>query len=152
MAGEDTTAITKSSREEMQQVYEQVCNKLENNAKIETTQWLTNGEWTYNKSATPILISKITDVRTLINILGFLIEKTAGYTKAIELLKLKNAPAFEWTGYTFEQWSHDISLRVQMITFETEKNALTKAKADLEKYFTPDDRLAKTLDSIKAIL
>jgi len=153
--GKDTGEVTSVAlRTEMQITYDAVCAKLNANKKIEESRWKTNGEFQYSRSSTAINIQKNSDLKTLVNIFGFLLEKSASYLAAIKGLSLdeKAFPAFEWSGYGFQDWKHDIEIRVQLITFENEKKDLLEAKRELEGFFSKDDKLSKSLERIGKLI
>lgn len=138
-------------RTEMQKKLSEIDEKLKEVKAIESSTFKTNGEFRFNPqyvANNPIYIFKIRDLSLLLSILAYMIEKNEHYIKAANVLGLKSFPAFQWMGYTYEAWEHDIKLRVAVVTQHDRTEKLKAARAKLETFLTEEDRLAIVLKEI----
>lgn len=103
----------------------------------------THGLFKYTPSATAsIEIQKVTDLATLINILGFLLEKESNYDLGAEMLNLKEYPLFKWCSYTTAEWKHDIEVRVAIINHQANMDELQAVEKELVTMLSQTDKLA----------
>lgn len=143
------------SRNKMNQALSAIDEKLKSIKEIAESPFKTNGEFRFNPSysgASSINIHKTKDVKSLISIYGFLNHQNNSYNNAQKDLDIKDAPAFEWMGFTFESWKHDLKTRSSFLTQYNEIERLKLAKTKLEAFMTEEDRLNNVLKELQKII
>lgn len=133
-------------RTKLNSALEAIDARLANHKKVVESTNKTNLEFKWNiHSPNSIRIDKTDDVRLLIGMLGYIKHQEERYELAAKDLKLENYPAFDWCGYTYEDWKHDINIRVTILNSEKELKELSNAKKELEGFLTKEDQLEITL-------
>ena len=142
-------------RTQMQEGLALISEKLKQLKSISETPYKTSGEFRFNPAYTgnpPIRIFNVIDLGVLIGVLGAIKGHYDKYEDAAEILGLKEYPVFEWCGFTYEAWAHDLKLRASIISEKETREKLLRAKSKLEQFLTEEDRLAITLQELKGIL
>jgi hypothetical protein len=142
-------------RTKMQETLEVLNIKLAKVKNITESPYKTNGEFRFNPAYTgnaAINIHKLTDLSLLIGILAAIQNHWKNYNNAAETLELATYPAFEWCGFSYEAWKHDIEIRKEIITQHETIKKLKTAKEKLQQFLTEEDRLAITLKEIEELI
>lgn len=141
-------------RTEMQQMSAAIDNKLKALKEVTDSQYKTNGEYRFAPgfSGNIIDIHKSTDVRLLLGIVGALTNHKTNYENAAKMMGLDTYPEFLWLKYNYGAWTHDIKVRLAVITHYDTKKKLEEAKKELEQFMTQEDRLALVLEKMKGLI
>jgi len=99
-----------------------------------------------------IKINNCNEIALLLSILGFLITRKTEYDLAAETLEIKTYPAFAWSGFSLEDWQHDIDIRISVIMHSEEVKKLQEAERFLSQYVSTEDKVAEMLSNINAML
>lgn len=83
----------------------------------------------------------------LVKALGFLISKKEEYNKAAGVLKVSGP--FVWDGYSFEDWQHDIKLRINKLQIDSKKKKLAALESRLDKVISPELKQKMELEAIE---
>lgn len=128
----------------VQELIKKVQAKKDEISKAERPNYETNLSFRYNKdSSANTNINVCSDIDELVGIAAFLIDRESSFEKANELLGTKSK--FSWLGYSREQWTHDLRLRINKIQILEKKKEL----ADMEKML--DGMISKDLRDQMAI-
>lgn len=123
-------------------------------AKAEKPTYKTNCSFSYiegNKgSATNLHVES--DVRKLICISAFLIERAVNYTRAAGILGVEKPPEFTWDGYTVEDWIGDLKMKIAKVQIVAEKKKLEALEERLNKIISPEKRAQLELEAIASEL
>jgi hypothetical protein len=117
-------------------------------AKAEKPNWETNCVFRYNKdSSVNTNLQVCNNVEDLVNILGFLIEKKNSFDAAQKILgtKLK----FQWSGFSFENWSSDLKSTVAKIEIKFKKKELEILEVRLNGLVSKEMREQLELEEIR---
>ena len=90
----------------------------------------------------------VADLKSLINIAAFIIERSAIYSTATKVLGVDNPPDFTWDCYTAEDWIDDLKMKITKIQIVTEKNKLEALEERLNKIISPEKRAEIELEDI----
>lgn len=120
-------------------------------AKIEKPNWTTNLSFTYieGKMNDAVNIHVESNVKNLIGMAAFLMDKEASYEKAAIVLGVVEAPKFTWNGFSVEDWNKDIKMRIQKIQIATKKKKLESLESRLNAIITPEKRRELELQAIE---
>lgn len=99
-----------------------------------------------------IKIMECKEVALLLSILGFLITRKTEYDAAAEALEIKTYPAFAWSGFSLEDWQHDIDIRISVIMHTEEVKKLQEAERFLSQYVSTEDKVAEMIKNINDML
>lgn len=131
--------------------------KLVNQQKAEISKalkpnWITNCNFSYNENSANIInIHVESNIRNLVGIVAFLIEKERSYKEAAEKLGVE-APAFQWNGFSPADWSEDIKMRINKIQITSKQKKLEALEARLNSIISPELRAQMELDAIESEL
>lgn len=120
-------------------------------AKVEKPVWRTNCSITYSGlTNVTVNLQVLTDVETLIAILGFLFEKEKAYNQASTVLGVDST--FRWMGFTLQEWQSDIKLRIAKIQVSSKKKELEAIEERLGKLISPELRRQMELTELSKLL
>jgi len=105
--------------------------------------------WRDGQTADRVNLHAESDVSNLVRIVGFLRAMADGYKMAIADIGVEAPGAFTWGGFTYEQWLHDIKLRVSKIQISAKKKKLETIETALESLISPELRRKMELDRIR---
>lgn len=92
------------------------------------------------------------DVRKLLDIYAFLLQKAHFYKLAAEAVGSSEVPPFTWDGFKVEAWLSDIQARIDKVQITTKKRELAELEAELNELVSPEQRRAMKLAAIQARL
>lgn len=149
-----TTEVSKVNQDLLQTI-NLVDNKLADLKTIETTSFKSHGQFRFNPAYTgnaAIDIHRCTSLEDLLAIYAYLADKEIAYNNAAEACEVDEYPQFKWINVPIQDWLHDIKLRVKIITHEVRKQNLVKAKSELSKFLSSEDKLAQVLESVTKLI
>ncbi len=123
-------------------------------SKIETltsSPWTTSGNFRWNPGYLgndPINIHKSKSIGALLSIDAYIRVKHEEYVKSAEMRNLKSYPVFTWLEYTYNQWKHDLDIRIAVISQKDRVDQLTADKKELEQFLDKEDRMSILLDKM----
>lgn len=138
---------------EMQKSLDSINEKLQAIQTIQTSPFKTNGSFMpteFHPSGSSVDVRTATNIKYLIWALGQIkIQSDAHEYVYQKELGLQTYPVFTtYGGYSYEDWKHDIKLRLSILMQADTVKKLNEAKAKLEQFLTQDDRLALALKEI----
>jgi len=150
------TQLSQEVREQLRVKFEQVSKRLDQIEIVAQSPFRTNGKFKFAYSDESqglsndqfIDLTKTTDLKILIRVLGFLVGKKNEYELGAKHLKITTFPVFSWQNYSFDDWFNDINIRISFLTSKNEKEKLEKIQTELSGYFSAEDRLKTLLDQI----
>jgi hypothetical protein len=117
-------------------------------AQAEKPNWITNCSFSYTEnSANTIVIHVEANIKNLVGIVAFLIGKLRDYNEAAAMLGIE-VPAFTWGGFSVEDWSKDIKMRIDKIQIADKKKKLETTEARLNAIISPQLRAEMELEAI----
>lgn len=112
--------------------------------------WKTNAVFKYD-SNNYFNLNTISDTKTLVEALSFLIMRQTNNVKAAELLGVE-VSEFEWAGYTISDWTEDFKTRTSVIKWEAEKNKLNALESKLASLVSEEAKTEMALEDIAKML
>lgn len=121
--------------------------------KLQKPSWQTNCSFSYSgKQGEAINLHTVSDVRTLISIVAFLVTQEKGYVEAAKTLGVDNAPTFAWQGYSVAEWTTDVRTRIEKLQIASKEAKLKQLEERLDKIVTPELRAQLELEAIESEL
>lgn len=142
-------------RTNMHNMLKAIDEKLKAQTHVIESKYKTNGQFKFAPLApnsSVIEIRNLKDIKLLIGIIAAIGSHSENYQNAVKALKLKTAPAFEWCCYSYEDWLHDINLRVEVLNHGQTVEQLKNAKQELLQFLSTEDKLKLTLEKIQSNL
>ena len=115
---------------------------------LEKPNYKTHCSWSYTEGSNNVLNLHTLQLRDVLNIASFLITQNKDYSEACKLHKVENPPCFTWQGFSFEDWQHDIGIRIQKIQIQSKKNKLEILENRLNSIVSPEIKRKLELESI----
>jgi len=144
-------AKVKTKDEIIQELFEVVKQKKSEIAKAEKPKWETNCSFSYQEGNSDRMnIQTISDVNTLLRILGHLLLQNNGFIQAVDLTGA--TAKFKYQGFTLAEWQSDIQTRINKIEISKKKAELDDLEKRLDKLVSPEVREAMELADIQNIL
>jgi hypothetical protein len=118
-------------------------------SKIEKPNWKTNCAFVYveGRLNDAINIHVESDVRNLIKMASFIIEKERFYDIACKELNVE-APEFLWNGFSKQDWLDDIKSRIDKIQIGKKRTKLESLESRLNAIISPELRVELELQAI----
>lgn len=117
--------------------------------KADRPTWKTNCSFFYpENNAIGVNLQVISNVRDLIGIASFLIDKSASYQKAAEAIGVENPDSFIWHGFSLNEWLDDIKTRVIKIQIASKRKKLETLELRLNAVMSPEMRAEIELEDI----
>jgi hypothetical protein len=130
---------------------EQVKTKKAAIASAEKPVYQTNCSFSYveGTKSGAINLHIETDVKKLISIAAFLVERSSVYlVTAKNVFGIEKPPEFTWDGFSVNDWLNDLKLRVTKIGIVAEKQKLEALEARLKKIISPEKLRELELEAI----
>lgn len=122
-------------------------------AKADRSNWRTNCSFAYQEgSANTQNLQVVSNVRDLIGIAAFLIERSKSYKDAATAIGVDNPPEFTWCNFTLEDWLEDLKTRMAKIQVAARRQKLAAVEERLNKIISPELRAEMELEAITAEL
>jgi hypothetical protein len=97
-------------------------------------------------------IKEMTNVSQLVKAFSSVKNKEKFYNEAAEELGLTTYPAYDNSGYTAEDWKHDIQLRIGIINHKDTLDQLTKYRDQLRDLLSKEEKKAILLQDMQGYL
>lgn len=118
--------------------------------QAERPNFITNMLFSYlERPSDGVNLNVESNIRNLICYASYLIEKTKTYNEASTQLGVTDPPQFTWCGFTFQDWLHDIRLRIGKIQIAVKKKKLEALKERLNLIISPELKRQMELEAIK---
>jgi hypothetical protein len=140
-------ANTKTKDEIIVELQEQIKIRKEEIKSIERPNWKTPCAFKETPNGYSINIHTIQDPSAVINILAFLKVKKESIEAASKELGFEGG-VFKHDGYTYNDWKHDLQLRLSKITIAGKKAKLDDLEKRLAKLESPELREQRELEAI----
>jgi len=138
--------------ERIQKLFNVIEKKRGEIESIKNEAYDTNASFSFtgDKATNQINLNTVNDVGVLVKMLGFLINQNAAYSEAAKTLGADTK--FDWQGYSFKEWEHDIKLRANRVLIKKKKDELTKMESQLDALVSPEMKRELELAAIEAQL
>lgn len=142
--------MAKKTDEKTLELMNEVARRKKEIEKVEKPNWITNCSFAYIEGSSQIInIHVEANVRNLICIASFLLEKERAYREAAAQLEVVDPPAFLWCGHAVKDWVEDIKMRIAKIQISTKKKKLEMLEARLNTIISPELRAEMELEQIQ---
>lgn len=120
--------------------------------KAEKPCWETSCNFGYSASSAHdrVDVRTVTDVRKLVDMYSFLLDRKEKSEKAAEELGVKYE--FTWLGFKNEEWKNDFLTRISQITIQEKRKELSTVEARLNSIISPELKAQMELEEITKIL
>ena len=119
--------------------------------KAEKPNWLTNCSFSYSEgsdSAKTVNLHQESNVRNLVMLVAFLLEREKSYKTAIAELKV-DCLAFSWGGFSTADWIADVKTRIAKIQIASKRKKLEVLEGRLNNVISPELRAQMELEDIQ---
>ncbi len=120
--------------------------------KLDRPTWRTNCAFAFEEGPSSPMNIQVVNLRQLVEIVAFLHRKKLDYEEAGRVLGVENLPKFEWRGYSAEEWTEDVRLRISRIEIVAKKKQLETLEARLNSIISPELKAELELDAIQSEL
>lgn len=142
--------MAKETDEKTLKMIEQVAKQKREIEKAERPNWITTCSFSYTENpAQAINIHVEQNVRNLICIAAFLVEKERAYNEAAQILGIDDPPKFSWQGSSSADWHEDIKTRINKIQIGAKKKKLEALEARLNAIISPELKAQLELEAIE---
>ncbi len=142
----------KTTDEKVRDIFLDVQEKKMAIEKAEKPCWNTSGQFGYsaNSAHDRVDVKTVTDVRKIVDMLAFLIDRQEKSNVAASELGVKYA--FTWLGFTVEEWKADFQTRVNQISIQEKRKELAEIEYRLNSIISPELRATMELEAIQKLL
>jgi hypothetical protein len=155
MSEKNQSLVVKSAREGARLGMQFIADRKASLQKEVETPENTCGLFSYNEenneSSRKLDLKKITNIKFLLQVLGFILQQDTNYNTAIKVIHLDKVAPFKWQGYTTAAWTEDIKKRIKIISFEEELKNLEEGSKILSKYLSEDDRMIEDVRKLQEL-
>jgi len=122
-------------------------------ASAEKPQYITNCNFSYTENGANVINVHVeANVRNLIAIAAFLLERSKLYDEAATALGVQEPPPFTWAGFTVKDWMSDLRMRLTKVQIAAKRKSLEELEERLNKIVSPELRAQMELDAISEAL
>ncbi len=145
-------ATTKTTDQKVRELFDLVQEKKLAIEKAERPCWSTGGNFGFssNSAHDRTNVQTVNDVRKIVEMYAFLIDRKEKSEKAAEELGVKYS--FTWLGFTVNEWFNDFSIRVNQISLQEKRKELAEIESRLNAIISPELKAQMELDAISKIL
>ena len=145
-------ATKKTTDQIVKELFDTVQEKKLAIEKAERPCWQTNGNFGYsaNSAHDRTDIKLVTDVRKIVDMLAFLIDRKEKSEKAATELGVEYN--FKWLGFTIDEWKNDFVTRVNQISIMEKRKELAEIEARLNLVLSPELRAEMEVEAISKLL
>lgn len=141
--------MDKATNDKVLELIKDVKRRKEELGRIERPAWRTNCSFSYIEgSASTFNIQVLNSVSDLVKIHAFLIEKKKAYDESAKVLEVNSLPKFQWNGFSFEDWTEDIRMRINKIQIGSKRKKLEEIETRLNAIVSPELRAQMELEAI----
>jgi hypothetical protein len=143
---------TKTTDTKVKELFDLVQSKKLAIEKAERPCWKTSGNFGYsaNSAHDRTQIATVTDVRKLVEMYAFLMERKDKSENAANELGVDYK--FTWLGFTVEEWKDDFQTRVNQISIQEKRKELAEIEARLNALISPELKAQMELEAISKLL
>jgi hypothetical protein len=143
---------TKTTDEKVKQLFNLVQEKKLAIEKAEKPCWNTSCSFGYsaNSAHDRIDVRTVTDVRKIVDMYAFLIDRKEKSEKSAQELGVDYK--FSWFGFTIDEWKSDFQTRVDQISIQEKRKELAEIEARLNAIISPELKAQMELEAISSIL
>lgn len=121
-------------------------------SESENPNWKTNCAFPWTEGSSNIISLHVcSDIKQLVSIAAFLMDKETSYMDAATALSV-DAPQFTWNGFSVADWMSDIKVRIGKIQIKANKQKLESYESRLDKIISPELKRQMELDEISKLL
>ena len=144
--------MAKTTDELVQELFDSVQEKKLAIEKAERPCWKTSGIFGFssNSAHDRVTIATVTDVRKIVEMYAFLVDRKEKSEKASEELGVKYS--FTWLGFTIDEWKSDFQTRVNQISLQEKRNELAEIEARLNAILSPELKAKMEVEALTALL
>ena len=145
-------ATKTTTDEKVKQLFDLVQEKKLAIEKAERPCWKTscNFGFSANSAHDRTSIPLVTDVRKLVEIYAFLMERRDKSESAAKELGVDYN--FTWLGFTVEEWKDDFQTRVNQISVQEKRKELAELESRLNAIISPELKAQMELEAIEKLL
>jgi hypothetical protein len=138
--------------EKVKTLFESVQEKKLAIEKAERPCWLTAGNFGYsaNSAHDRINIQTLTDVRKVVEMFAFLIDRKEKSENAAKELGVDYK--FTWLGFSVDEWKNDFQTRVNQISIQEKRKELAEIESRLNAIISPELKAQMELEAISKLL
>lgn len=145
-------ATKQTTDEKVKTLFESVQEKKLAIEKAERPCWLTAGNFGYsaNSAHDRINIQTLTDVRKIVEMFAFIIDRKEKSENAAKELGVNYT--FTWLGFSVDEWKNDFQTRVNQISIQEKRKELAEIEARLNAIISPELKAQMELEAISKLL
>lgn len=150
-----TKTTTTTVDDQVMGLIAEVTKQKKSIANSERSDFKTNRMFSWVEGSSDVKnLAVESDIRTLISMAAFLIEKESAYQNAISILELNldEVPKFKWNDCSTADWISDIKARIDKLQVKAKKAKLEILEARLGKLISPEMQREMELKAIQAEL
>lgn len=142
----------KTTDELVKELFDSVQEKKLAIEKAERPCWETSGNFGYsaNSGHDRVNIQTVTDVRKLVEMYAFLIDREEKSEKAAKDLGVDYK--FTWLGFSVDEWKNDFQTRVDQISIQEKRKELSEIESRLNAIISPELKAQMELEAISKLL
>ncbi len=139
MASTKAHAIVKTKDQLVQELFDVVRSKREEILKAEKPVYKTNLSFRFDEnSSASVNLNVENDLKRLVQIYAFLIEKEANFNTAAKETEVDIQ--FMWCNFPADDWKADIKSKINKIQINQKKVELDILEKKLDKHISPEER------------
>lgn len=145
-------ATKQTTDEKVKTLFETVQEKKLAIEKAERPCWLTAGNFGYsaNSAHDRINIQTLTDVRKIVEMFAFIIDRKEKSESAAKELGVNYT--FTWLGFSVDEWKNDFQTRVNQISIQEKRRELAEIESRLNAIISPELKAQMELEAISKLL
>jgi hypothetical protein len=145
-------ATKQTTDEKVKTLFESVQEKKLAIEKAERPCWLTAGNFGYsaNSAHDRINIQTLTDVRKIVEMFAFIIDRKEKSESAAKELGVNYT--FTWLGFSVDEWKNDFQTRVNQISIQEKRRELAEIESRLNAIISPELKAQMELEAISKLL
>jgi len=142
----------KTTDEKVKALFELVQEKKLVIEKAEKPCWETSCNFSFSANSAHDRndIRTITDIRKIVDMLAFLIDREEKSGKAAQELGVTYD--FSWLGFTVDEWKSDFQTRINQISLQEKRKELSEIESRLNAIISPDLKAKMELEALSNLL
>ena len=142
----------KTTDEKVRELFNSVQEKKLAIEKAERPCWQTSGNFGYsaNSGHDRVNIQTVTDVRKLVEMYAFLIDREEKSESAAKDLGVDYK--FTWLGFSVDEWKNDFQTRVNQISIQEKRKELSEIESRLNAIISQELKAQMELEAISKLL
>lgn len=146
------TTTGKTTDDKVKELFDLVQTKKLAIEKAQKPCWNTSGSFGYsvNSAHDRINIQTVTDLRKLVDIYAFLIDRKE--KSEVSASELGVDYKFSWLGFSVDEWKSDIQTRVDQISIQEKRKELSEIESRLNTIISPELKTQMELELLTKLL